>query len=65
MERTICDRCGRPVEGPLSIVGLWSTDGGFGGRGISPMNSLPAVCVMNMCPACRAEVETVFVTPRK
>ena len=60
MERTICDRCGKPINGPLAIVGLWSNDGGFGGRGVSPMNGLPNVTAMSICPECRKEVEDVI-----
>lgn len=64
MEKKICDRCGRLIEGPAAIAGLWAEDG-VRGSGLPTMNALPAVHVMNLCPACRAEAETIFVTPRK
>ncbi len=63
MERTICDRCGRVVEGAKSIVGLWGPGGRAGA--LPSMSLLPAVCVMNLCPACRKEIEAVLTPDGK
>lgn len=56
MQKTICDRCGKPINGPLAIVGLWAGDG-VRGCGYPLMNRMPAVTVMNLCLSCRAKVE--------